>query len=670
MESTIYEPHTSLLSKIKSKPLIIQKIFAYALNRPYILPYLINKDKALVDKLNEIFSKVSRYNNKLDKEFVDNLVKYSEIKKMNEKIKEVYDKIKTKIDNLKYNYLKTNLNFSILNYIYNYIEHRYLHYNHLTFDQTMIKSLIFGFIYSLDSFNLTLLPQKNIYLDGDFIFEAGKYNMKSQEKNKNNQKIKLFLLFDENYFFNNIFYKIKLPNIEELEIFFDPEYKELLLKQNNSLHIYLNNYLSKIDHLDKINKINFHNLELKDDLYQSILGYLFDGYYYETDENIRQQLTLMQNLKTVKLEMTFLYIYEKIKLYYLLYELFPLLNLYSSNKNIIPNFNFPYYLVNKIFIINNINAPLVCDKIISFIDIMMKNNSENIEFIFVINHNKLIIEEEDNKNEKDKLVNKIDLTKLREFCFINENPDDIKKVIDKFNFNNDINYHEYKGYDKENNLIYYRYGENSIESFDLIDLFKNNKILEKIEFIKEELNVEYNQERSSLTISYNGEPTMNTSNLFSLKNFSKFIKVQKDLKELIINRFNFNFEDVINDNIQILTINYEKKISTVEYKILNGDSSLSGFTNLRKLNLGIDSEKLNFLKKNIPKGLKEVNLIFKQFNITGYISRVIKKFKKNKREIKIETIEKGIDKNEEDDDDNYEEYEGEEEDDYYYEEDE
>ena len=670
MESTIYEPHTSLLSKIKSKPLIIQKIFAYALNRPYILPYLINKDKALVDKLNEIFSKVSRYNNKLDKEFVDNLVKYSEIKKMNEKIKEVYDKIKTKIDNLKYNYLKTNLNFSILNYIYNYIEHRYLHYNHLTFDQTMIKSLIFGFIYSLDSFNLTLLPQKNIYLDGDFIFEVGKYNMKSQEKNKNKQKIKLFLLFDENYFFNNIFYKIKLPNIEELEIFFDPEYKELLLKQNNSLHIYLNNYLSKIDHLDKINKINFHNLELKDDLYQSILGYLFDGYYYETDENIRQQLTLMQNLKTVKLEMTFLYIYEKIKLYYLLYELFPLLNLYSSNKNIIPNINFSYYIVNKIFIINNINAPLVCDKIISFIDLMMKNNSENIEFIFVINHNKLIIEEEENKNEKDKLVNKIDLTKLREFCFINENPDDIKKVIDKFNFNNDINYHEYKGYDKENNLIYYRYGENSIESFDLIDLFKNNKILEKIEFIKEELNVEYNQERSSLTISYNGEPTMNTSNLFSLKNFSKFIKVQKDLKELIINRFNFNFEDVINDNIQILTINYEKKISTVENRILNEDSSLSGFTNLRKLNLGINSKKLNFLKTNIPKGLKEVNLIFKQFNKDGYISKVIKKFKKNKRELKIETIEKGIDKNEEDDDDNYEEYEGEEEDDYYYEEDE
>ena len=160
------------------------------------------------------------------------------------------------------------------------------------------------------------------------------------------------------------------------------------------------------------------------------------------------------------------------------------------------------------------------------------------------------------------------------------------------------------------------------------------------------------------------------SNLFSLKNFSKFIKVQKDLKELIINRFNFNFEDVINDNIQILTINYEKKISTVENRILNEDSSLSGFTNLRKLNLGINSKKLNFLKTNIPKGLKEVNLIFKQFNKAGYISKVIKKFKKNKRELKIETIEKGIDKNEEDDDDNYEEYEGEEEDDYYYEEDE
>ena len=83
----------SILNDINSKPLIIEKIFPYSLSRPNILLTLISKDRNLVNKLNGVFSKVSKYNSGLDKEFMDNLFKYSKIRELKDTIEKYYKKI-------------------------------------------------------------------------------------------------------------------------------------------------------------------------------------------------------------------------------------------------------------------------------------------------------------------------------------------------------------------------------------------------------------------------------------------------------------------------------------------------------------------------------------------------------------------------------------------------
>ena len=635
MKDEKQESYSSLLRKINSKPLIMEKIFSYSLSRPNILVLLISKDKELVKKLNEIFSKVSKTSSGLDKEFMDNLFKYSKIRELKDTIEKYYKKIKN--SNLTYDDLKNKYNFSLMNYLFNEMK-KYLKYNFEDIYEEL-KGLIYGFFEILDNVVLTLLPQKYQYLDGNYIFITARQNQLSQEKYRNKQKVKLIFLFDENYFFNNIYYPVKLKNIEEIEIFFEKKFEELYKMNIHQLHKYLNNYLSKIEYLDCINKINFHNIEYESDLYQSILGYLFDGYFSETKEDILQQIRLMTNLKYINIDMTFFYIYEKIKLYYYIYELFPSLNIYSSNKNFIPEISFSYILINKINIINNSNAPLKTKNILNFIDFMITN--KDIEFLFIVNHNKLIIEEE--KKEDQKNIKTINLSKLREFCFINENNDDIKNLMNKFTFNNDKNYHIYEGYDKDKNLILYRIGETQLQSLDLIDIFKNNKIIERIDFIIEEIVVKFNLERNNLQIMYIGhekkeDSIINKINFFSISNFAKFIYHQNNLIELTIIRFDVDLNDIVNDNVKILNINYEKNISTLEYQINDKKEKINSFSNLEKINIGSETIQKVFevlRNKEMTNKFKSANIILAKYQDSNPTSKLKKKFNKSKKILNI-----------------------------------
>ena len=656
-------PYMSLLRQINSKPVIMEKIFAYSLSRPNILLVLISRDKELVKKLNSIFNKVSKTSSGLDKEFINNLLKYSKIRELNNFIEKTYKKIQTQ--NITYNSLKDKYKFSFINYLFDKIK-KLLKYNFEMIDEDMIKGLIYGFYSTLDNAVLTFLPQKNQYLDGNYISITARQIMHSDEKYKNRQRIKLMILFDENYFFNNIYYTIKLKNIEEIEIIFKPQFEELYTKNNHLLHIYLNNYLSKIDHLDCISKINFHNILCENELYQSILGYLFDNYFSEKNEDILQQLRLMTNLKSINIEMTFLYIYEKIKLYYYIYEIFPSLNIFTSNKKFISEVSFSYNLNNKILIINNNNVPLNSQKLLNFIDFMMNNN--DIEFIFIINHNKLIIEDEKKEDEKENKT--INISKLREFTFINEKNDDIKNLMNKFTFNKDENYRVYEGYDKDKNLIYYRVGETQIQSFDLIDLFKFNKNIENIDFIKEEIIAKFNNDKNNLEIIYNGKKKndliTDKINFFAIKNFSKFIKYQNNLIELTINRFDVDLNDIVNDNIKTLNINYEKNLTTLEYFTSDTNEKINSFKNLVNINIGSkDSHQVSKIlrTKEMTSIFKGANLIFASNPDINTISKLTKKFKKNKKLLNIdilqtnneqEEIEKEFENEEEEDEYDYE----------------
>lgn len=656
-------PYMSLLRQINSKPVIMEKIFAYSLSRPNILLVLISRDKELVKKLNSIFNKVSKTSSGLDKEFINNLLKYSKIRELNYFIEKTYKKIQTQ--NITYNSLKDKYKFSFINYLFDKIK-KLLKYNFEMIDEDMIKGLIYGFYSTLDNAVLTFLPQKNQYLDGNYISITARQIMHSDEKYKNRQRIKLIILFDENYFFNNIYYTIKFKNIEEIEIIFKPQFEELYTKNNHLLHIYLNNYLSKIDHLDCISKINFHNILCENELYQSILGYLFDNYFSEKNEDILQQLRLMTNLKSINIEMTFLYIYEKIKLYYYIYEIFPSLNIFTSNKKFISEVSFSYNLNNKILIINNNNVPLNSQKLLNFIDFMMNNN--DIEFIFIINHNKLIIEDEKKEDEKENKT--INISKLREFTFINEKNDDIKNLMNKFTFNKDENYRVYEGYDKDKNLIYYRVGETQIQSFDLIDLFKFNKNIENIDFIKEEIIAKFNNDKNNLEIIYNGKKKndliTDKINFFAIKNFSKFIKYQNNLTELTINRFDVDLNDIVNDNIKTLNINYEKNLTTLEYFSSDTNEKINSFKNLVNINIGSkDSHQVSKIlrTKEMTSIFKGANLIFASNPDINTISKLTKKFKKNKKLLNIdilqtnneqEEIEKEFENEEEEDEYDYE----------------
>ena len=656
-------PYMSLLRQINSKPVIMEKIFAYSLSRPNILLVLISRDKELVKKLNNIFNKVSKTSSGLDKEFINNLLKYSKIRELNNFIEKTYKKIQTQ--NITYNSLKDKYKFSFINYLFDKIK-KLLKYNFEMIDEDMIKGLIYGFYSTLDNAVLTFLPQKNQYLDGNYISITARQIMHSDEKYKNRQRIKLIILFNENYFFNNIYYTIKFKNIEEIEIIFEPQFEELYTKNNHLLHIYLNNYLSKIDHLDCISKINFHNILCENELYQSILGYLFDNYFSEKNEDILQQLRLMTNLKSINIEMTFLYIYEKIKLYYYIYEIFPSLNIFTSNKKFISEVSFSYNLNNKILIINNNNVPLNSQKLLNFIDFMMNNN--DIEFIFIINHNKLIIEDEKKEDEKENKT--INISKLREFTFINEKNDDIKNLMNKFTFNKDENYRVYEGYDKDKNLIYYRVGETQIQSFDLIDLFKFNKNIENIDFIKEEIIAKFNNDKNNLEIIYNGKKKndliTDKINFFAIKNFSKFIKYQNNLTELTINRFDVDLNDIVNDNIKTLNINYEKNLTTLEYFSSDTNEKINSFKNLVNINIGSkDSHQVSKIlrTKEMTSIFKGANVIFASNKDINTISKLTKKFKKNKKLLNIdilqtnneqEEIEKEFENEEEEDEYDYE----------------
>ena len=655
--------YMSLLRQINSKPVIMEKIFAYSLSRPNILLVLISRDKELVKKLNSIFNKVSKTSSGLDKEFINNLLKYSKIRELNNFIEKTYKKIQTQ--NITYNSLKDKYKFSFINYLFDKIK-KLLKYNFEMIDEDMIKGLIYGFYSTLDNAVLTFLPQKNQYLDGNYISITARQIMHSDEKYKNRQRIKLMILFDENYFFNNIYYTIKFKNIEEIEIIFKPQFEELYTKNNHLLHIYLNNYLSKIDHLDCISKINFHNILCENELYQSILGYLFDNYFSEKNEDILQQLRLMTNLKSINIEMTFLYIYEKIKLYYYIYEIFPSLNIFTSNKKFISEVSFSYNLNNKILIINNNNVPLNSQKLLNFIDFMMNNN--DIEFIFIINHNKLIIEDEKKEDEKENKT--INISKLREFTFINEKNDDIKNLMNKFTFNKDEIYRVYEGYDKDKNLIYYRVGETQIQSFDLIDLFKFNKNIENIDFIKEGIIAKFNNDKNNLEIIYNGKKKndliTDKINFFDIKNFSKFIKYQNNLIELTINRFDVDLNDIVNDNIKTLNINYEKNLTTLEYFSSDTNEKINSFKNLVNINIGSkDSHQVSKIlrTKEMTSIFKGANLIFASNPDINTISKLTKKFKKNKKLLNIdilqtnneqEEIEKEFENEEEEDEYDYE----------------
>ena len=643
------ERRISILNKINHKSLIMEAIFPFSYSRSILLYDLISNDKCLKNKLKKIFTNVYRKKNKLGAEFDTNIEIYSIINKLFDILSLKLDKIKSKF--LKYDYLSSELNYSVINYLYKslleYVKANY--YNNMrNIIMKIIKRMTMDFYSRLNEVSLSLLPNENYYLDLEYLNYIEELNRYSKPKNKIIQKIKIIFLFDDNEFYNINNYIVKYPNIYAIEIIFkDHKINKGSLFNNFCL------YLDSIEHLENINKIIFHNIITdnnydknnkevnNDDLYQSLLSYLFDDCYLAGQNYY--QIKLMQNIKEIIIEdITFLYLYEKIKLYFFLIDLFPTFSSFSHKMNN-PN-NIQYSINDKILIIFNKDIPINIKDIFSFIKSILVIN-KNIKYLLIVNHN--ILTKDENETLKDNIDIDIKFQNLKEFMYISKLPDNNNELIEKLSFYvDDNNYNIYEGYNDENKLLYFRKGVNFIKSSDLIDIFKFNKNITSVRLKNEQININFNKERTHLEIK-NFNPIKDelnniiNSNL-NIKHFTKFIYNQSNLVELSINKFDYNFKDLINNNIKILNINYEKTSTIFKYNLIdkNSKSQISNFfPNLTNLNISSNENWILDLRvSDFPNTFTSMK-IFVKYPEKKKMAKLQQKFKKYKKTIIFESIE-------------------------------
>ena len=662
----MHQKSINILNKIKNKPLIIERLFSYTLNRPYILCHLISNDNHLKDKLNNLFTNVNKTKNNLGEEFCQNLITYSNIKEIINIIEELLKKKDTKP--LTYTYIKNNLEYSYMNSLYTYlIKSKKIKKIKNLVNEELLKKIFLEYYSILKNITLIFLPSP--YMENEYIKLIEDMNKFSKEQNKINQQIKLLLIFDENCFYNSEKYNLlNNSNIYEIEIIFGNKfihYDNLLEK--------INIFLSKIKNLEKIHKITLQNLsydnyltisdsnkDINDDIYQSLLGFLADEYYSKNIENYTNFNIIRKSIKEFDLkDIDFLYIYEKFKLFYSMIDIFKYF--YEKKNDSRLNINIPFYINDKMLLIINKEKNKISD-MLTFIEHIMKA-FPNILYLFLVNHSELINDQVENKIE-------INLQNIKEFKFITNESMNSLALINNIVLSGeeekekDINI--YKGYDNNGNLILYRKGITNIQSFDLIDLFNYNKILTKIKMIKENIEINYNEERTKLEI-LNISPNKTElddiiNDKIKIRHFEQFIYNQNSLKELTIKYFDYQLKNLENKNINVLTINYDKDMSVLKYKKIKDDKNepqkelIKLFPSLTTLNLGGNCQWfLDMTLSDIPPNLKTINIITDKKN--KKLSKLNQKLNKKGKKIFIEYINNNDEKNNEEEEEEEEEAE-------------
>lgn len=111
------EDRIYILNKIKYKPIILEKIFSFSLNRPYILLDMISNNKILKKSMKKVFDN-TKVNNDLSEEFNNSLNNYIKYRKGYEKLVKKCDEIILNKNNDKYKsiekpeFLEFDLNIS------------------------------------------------------------------------------------------------------------------------------------------------------------------------------------------------------------------------------------------------------------------------------------------------------------------------------------------------------------------------------------------------------------------------------------------------------------------------------------------------------------------------------------------------------------------------------
>ena len=513
-----------------------------------------------------------------------------------------------------------------------------------------LEEFLFDYLTSLKKIVLYNLPYDN-NLDNKYLKYISNINIK--------QNIELICIIDR-FNYSQFIDAITYPYITSLHFAlfskenFDDRFMYYNIPVSNLYNIFMN-YLTIIKHSENIKHISFGEeffinknqfITYNDIYYQSIISYLIDQYMKNASNNSESFLL------NINLEDIFLYddkldnIYERFKILYGFNKMFPNLKnkkiLYIKYNDII-NIN----LTNnkyKIIVIDFINE-LISDlnKAITNINSFILKNKDifaNVEILSFYSFNLVDNDKNSINNNKDNIstnisINFDSLPSLKELLINNNNELSNNIIIsrnDKFQIKFDKFIYLYLGYDSNDNLIFYRNGTNQIQSLDLLDLFNTfNKSIMKLCLVYENITIISNKSNSELKIinQFNNE---NKFYFYPLKNFSDFIYNYKYCKVLIIEGFDFIFNELINKNVQKLYINFitnDKMKQVYEYKYnLNDDKNKihddiklkSNFPNLKELYIGNIKDEMNFYKKllNINNDINKNIIISSKENLQKF----------------------------------------------------
>ena len=503
-------------------------------------------------------------------------------------------------------------------------------------------------LYNLHQLQPDEAIKEDEYLDEKYLNYLEKENIK--------QDIKLICIINQDKYCNLI-QNINYPYIYQLhfQLFSNDNSEELLMFNIpiDDLYLIFSSYISAIKCFKNIKKISFSNeflfnkynyLYFDDNYYQSILSYLIDQC-----ENDNKGILKSMELEEINImDENICNIYEKYKILFGFNKIFPKLKSTKLLQIKYTDLNNNNFLINKELsnyrIINiDFNGELFdnFNDIIKVINIYFEKNPilNNIEIISFIN---LSLNDYIKKNYNINLNSNSfpSLTNLKEFFINNINGKPIfneKFVITNRNSNNNNKFiYLYLGYDCNNNIIYYRKGTNKIISFDIIYLLNTlNKEITKLILKHENIEINFSKERTELKIInyyYKNNKEIIKDNIYycPLNLFSDFIKNENNLTKLIIKGFDFNFNDIKNDKIKILEINYfnsdvykyknyfEYKIDINDKVLFNEDTSLMNkFPDLQILKIGNTKNIKEFIYNIIyPKDFKELDILsLKDINI-------------------------------------------------------
>jgi hypothetical protein len=492
------------------------------------------------------------------------------------------------------------------------------------------------------------------------MYEDSKYIYNLSYRN-NKQKIDLICLIDDNHFYDEpmtIDYKF----VNKLFFFLNAQANDV-----QKLFGKINKYLSRIEHKENIEEIYFNNSFLKTSRINKNITYL--------ESLVDDYFRVLKNLGTINLNLNSLkkidfyddYMannFQKLKLKFNLMKIFggntivsphllesnvseektlwQIINTYeNSNTN------------NKVLFINfEYNSPYQK----KFFDFFEKyiNNNRNINTIIFYNFGMINYDEEYYK--KIKSIKKIKVPELIQI-FYDKNWAG-KATVNKTNKNNFTekeykikeiknffcsffeigNLLVYEGYNNNNELIYY----NIIKKIDEIELeriFKTKNEIVVLNLIYENIQIKYERDNKHLIIIKNNQKGKDYLYNTEINTFTNLFYNFTDLRELTIDGFNYNFNQISNKNISSLNINILNDFSLNNCNCINkvdSDNNLGNFKNLESIKISGNLELLNQIKKYIQKNKKLEKIIFYSRDLDYKIKENLEK--KLKKDVIILTV--------------------------------